>query len=221
MADSQTDMKKEESAEAPAASRVPLMVAAAIVLIGGALFGGIAYLGVTSHRVAIDKGTIEAPTVALSPTAAGTLMQVYVAPGDTIAPNTVVAEVGTELIKSTAGGLVIDADTDIGSSVAAGTAVVTTIDPSQLRVVGQVDEDKGLTDISVGDHATFTVDAFGGKSFTGVVDEVSPTSHAGDVVFSISDKRQTQSFDIKVAFDRAAYPELKNGMSARIWVYTR
>ena len=219
MADSHTE-KKEAPAE-PVKSRVPLMVAAAIVLVGGSLFAGIAYLGVTSNRVAIDKAKVQAPEVTLSPTAGGTLMQVYVAPGDVIAPNTVVAEVGTELIKSTAGGLVIDADTDIGSAVAAGTAVVTTIDPSQLRVVGQVDEDKGLTRLAVGDRATFTVDAFGGTSFTGVVDEISPTSHAGDVVFSISDKRQTQAFDVKVAFDRAAYPELKNGMSARIWVYTK
>ena len=220
MADSHTKHKEGEE-KAPAASRVPLMVAAAIVLIGGGLFAGLAYVGVSSHRVAIDKGIIQAPSVALSPVAGGTLMRMYVAPGQVIAPNTVVAEVGTELIKSTAGGLVIDADTDIGSAVAAGTPVVTTIDPAQLRVVGQVDEDKGLTDIKAGDRVTFTVDAFGGRQFTGVVDEVSPTSHAGDVVFSISDKRQTQTFDVKVAYDRTAYPELKNGMSARLWIYTK
>jgi multidrug resistance efflux pump len=216
-----TEEKLAEAENAPAKSRVPLMVAAAIVLVGGGLIAGAAYLGVSASRVKIDKAAVSAPTVELSPTVAGTLMQVYVSPGDVIPPNTIVAEVGTELIKSTAGGLVIDADTDIGSAVAAGAPVVATIDPGQLRVVGQLDENKGLTRIKAGDRAVFTVDAFGGREFTGVVDEVSPTAHAGDVVFSISDKRQTQSFDVKVAFDRTAYPELKNGMSARIWIYTK
>jgi hypothetical protein len=53
----------------------------------------------------------------------------------------------------------------------------------------------------------------------GIVDEVSPTSRASDVVFNISDQRPTNQFDVKVRFDPSEYPELKNGMSARIWVY--
>jgi multidrug resistance efflux pump len=93
------------------------------------------------------------------------------------------------------------------------------MDPSTLRVVGQVDENKGLADVHVGAPVRFTVDAFGAKEYLGVVDEVSPTAHAGDVVFNISDQRQVQTFDVKVRFDTAAYPELKNGMSAKIWIY--
>jgi len=73
--------------------------------------------------------------------------------------------------------------------------------------------------VSVGQRATFTVDAFGGRVFNGIVDEVSPTSRAGDVVFSISDKRQEQEFNIKVRYDATAYPELKNGMSAKLTIY--
>jgi hypothetical protein len=53
------------------------------------------------------------------------------------------------------------------------------------------------------------------------VDEVSPTSEQGSVVFDISDQRPTNQFDVYVRFDPSKYPELKNGMSARIWVYTK
>ena len=201
--------------------RLPLMVAAAIVVVIGGGIAGIAYFAVSSQQVYIDKATIDAPSVTLSPSAPGVLNHIYVSAGDTVPPNTVVAEVGTELLKSVSGGLVISADDDEGATIAAGTPVVTLIDPSQLRVVGQLDEDKGLADVAVGDRAVFTVDAVGGRQFQGVVDEVSPTAHAGDVVFSISDQRETQSFDIKVAFDQSAYPELKNGMSARIWIYKK
>ena len=46
-------------------------------------------------------------------------------------------------------------------------------------------------------------------------------SQQSGVVFTISDKRETKQFLIKVRFDAAAYPELKNGMSARMWVYVQ
>jgi hypothetical protein len=67
----------------------------------------------------------------------------------------------------------------------------------------------------------FKVDAFGDKKYYGVVDEISSTSHESDVVFSISDKREKKKFDIKVRFNLAEYPELKNGMSAKLWVYKK
>jgi hypothetical protein len=64
----------------------------------------------------------------------------------------------------------------------------------------------------------FTVDAFDGKEFEGRVESVSETSHAGDVVFNISDQRQTQNFDVKIWYDVNRYPELQNGMSAKVWI---
>jgi multidrug resistance efflux pump len=225
MAEEQTQNQMEEGieAEAPQAketkSRVPLMVAAALVLVVGGGIGAAGFLGVENQRVYIETSTIEAPSIALAPTTSDTLQQVYVSVGDIIQPNTVVAEVGTQLIKSTIGGLIINTDTDIGSLVSAGTPVVTMIDPTQLRVQGQLEEDKGLADVAVGDRAIFTVDAFPGKTYDGVVSEVSPTSRTSDVVFQVSDQREEQDFNVDVAYDITKYPELKNGMSAKIWVY--
>ena len=195
------------------------MVAAALILVVGGGIGALAYVAVSNQRVYIENSTIVAPSTVLSPISTGTLNDVYVSVGDVIAPNTVVAQVGTQLIISTAGGLVISTNKNIGSQVPSGTAVVTTIDPAQLRINGQLQEDKGLAYVAVGDRAAFTVDAFPGKSYTGIVSEVSPTSRTSDVVFQVSDQRQEQQFDVKVAYDLAAYPELKNGMSAKIWVY--
>lgn len=215
MNESMTEPTKVSQAK----SRVPLMAAAGLVLVVGGAIAGVAFLLVDQQRVYIDKAQIAAPQIVLSATSNDTLKQVFVSVGDTIAPNTVVAQVGTELVKSTSGGIVIMTDKDIGSIVGPTTAVVTIVDPSALRVNGQVQEDKGLASINVGDRAVFTVDAFGSKKFEGVVSEVSPTSHASDVVFSVSDKRQEQTFDVKVSYDVSKYPELHNGMSAKIYVY--
>ena len=197
-----------------------VLVLAALLVLG--LGGGIAatsYLAVANKTVYIDKSSIDAPAINLAPTAPGVLRALFVKAGDIVAPNTPVAQVGVELIKSTQGGLVLSTQGDVGDGVGQGATVVTMIDPSALRVVGQVQEDKGLSDIKVGETAKFTVDAFGGRIFYGVVDEVSPEASQGDIVFSISDKRQEQTFDVKVRFDTTQYPELKQGMSAKLWVY--
>lgn len=214
-------LKEEITDDVKALERRVLMFAAGLILVVGGAAAAVAYLLVSGGQVSIDKSQIEAPEVDLASAHAGILQNVFVEEGQSIPANTVVAQVGTELIKSTAGGLVISASKDIGKSVAAGMPVVVTIDPSQLRVVGQLDEDKGLAYVKVGQRAVFTVDAFGGKQYDGVVSEVSPTSNQSDVVFSISDKREVRAFDVKVYYDPAKYPELKNGMSARIWVYRK
>ena len=139
----------------------------------------------------------------------------------TILANVPVARVGTELIKSKVAGEVINVENNIGEQINPGQAVVTMIDPTTLRVVGKLDEDKGLSSIQVGDAVTFTVDAFGSKQFSGFVDEISPTSEQSSIVFNISDKREVRQFDIKARFDINQYSTLKNGMSARMWVYTK
>jgi len=190
-----------------------------VVALIAAIAGGFIYWRVTSTRVSVDTASIEAPLIALAPSQAGTLEEVYVNVGDSVAENATVARVGNELIKTSVAGVVVSTPNTIGAQIDPGTAVVTMIDPTQLRVVGAVDEDKGLDRIKVGDSVTFTVDAFGSEQFNGVVDEISPTSEQSGVVFNISDKREVKQFDVKARFDTSAHPELKNGMSARMWIY--
>lgn len=211
--------KELKEKETKKMDRRVLVIAAFLVIVIGGGIGALAYIAAASKQVYIDKSQIQAPIVNEGPIAAGTLKAVYVHEGDIISPNTVVAEVGTELIKSENGGLVITVNNNIGEQIAQGATVVQTIDPTQLRVVGQIAEDKGLVDVHPSQRAEFTVDAFGSKKYEGVVDQVAPTAASGDVVFSISDKRQEQDFNVKVRFDIQAYPELKNGMSAKIWVF--
>ena len=130
---------------------------------------------IAGKSVYIDTATISAPLIQLTPVSAGSLNAVYVNEGDTVAANTPVAEVGTEIITTKVAGTIVQVTDTIGAHIAPGESVVEMIDPSQLRVVGKIDETKGLSEIQIGDSASFTVDAFGSKSFTGVVDEIAPT----------------------------------------------
>jgi multidrug resistance efflux pump len=178
-----------------------------------------AYFIISNGRISVDTATIQAPLINLSPTVPGRLDAVYVNAGDMVAANTPVASVGTQIITSSVAGLIVSVNNVVGAEVGPGANIVTMIDLSALRVVGKVDENKGLADIMVGNPVIFTVDAFGGQEFKGIVDEIAPISNTSDIVFSVSDNRATQSFNVKARFDTSAYPQLKNGMSARMRIY--
>lgn len=190
----------------------------ALLILSMGLIG--AYLIMTSGRVSVDTASIQAPLISLTSTVPGILDAVYVQPGDKVVANQLLAQVGTQTITSKVPGLIVSVANTVGAPVGPSAPVVTMIDPSALRVVGRIDETKGFSLIQVGDPVTFTVDAFGSKQFTGVIDEVAPTSNQSGIIFNISDQRETQQFSIKARFDTTAFPELKNGMSARMVIYT-
>lgn len=214
MAEEHTHSKKNT------ARRAWMQTGVAVVIIIAAA-AGLIYWYINSQQVYVDSASIEAPEIDLSPSSPGILENVYVNEGDEVPANFTVARVGDELIQSKVAGIIITVPDTVGAEVNPGETVVAMVDPTQLRVVGEVDEDKGLDRIKVGDTVTFTVDAFGSKQYSAVVDEVAPTSQQTQIVFNISDQRQEQQFDVKARFDTSAYPELKNGMSARMWVYTQ
>src|SRR6266481_4703112 len=168
-------------------------------IIVAAVAGGGLYLYVSGQTVPIDQSIIQAPLVNLAPANSGILEAVFVKVGDMVTIDQPVAQVGNEIVKAKASGQIVSVSQNIGSyeNALTGQAVVATmVNPAQLRVVGHLDENKGLADVKEGEAAAFTVDTFGSKQYQGIVDEVSPTSRQSDVVFNISDQRPTNSFDV-------------------------
>lgn len=191
-----------------------------IIMIFGTLFA-LLYWKSASSYVYIEMSQIGAPIINIGPESEGILSEVYVKPGDTVSINQSVARVGSEILSAKTSGIIVSVQNTPGQVFMPGASVVSMIDPNQLRVVGKIDEDKGLSRIKIGDPAIFTVDAFGSKKFTGIVDEISPTSNQSGVVFSISDKREIKQFNVKVRYDVSKYPEFKNGMSVKLSVYAK
>ena len=192
-----------------------------LAIVAAAAIGIGAYWYVSAQTVYIDLSEIRAPIINLSPSVSGQLRAIYVNVGDTVAANQPVALVGNEIVESQTAGEIVSVDKNIGEFENAATGqdvVATMIDPTQLRVVGQIDEDKGLSSIKVGDVAKFTVDAFGSKVYEGVVSQIGRVAEAS-VTSNVFDQRPTNRFNIYVRFNPARYPKLTDGMSARIWVY--
>jgi multidrug resistance efflux pump len=192
-----------------------------ILAVVGLIIAGVIvamYLYLSRNLIYVEKSQVLATQIDLGSANGGKLEQIFVSPGDSVTENQNVAQIGNEIIKTKVSGTIINTSTEIGKVFTPGEAVVSMIQPADLKVVVQVEEDKGLKDISVGDRAYFTVDAFGAKKYWGIVDEISPTYRQGDVVFNISSQRQVNEFDVKIRFDINQYPELKNGMSAKAWI---
>ena len=183
----------------------------------GLLIGGY-YWYTINQRVYSDKAEIFAPLIILSPGQPSVLEEIMVKEGDQVSANQAVARLdNNQFVRAKTDGVVVGISDQVGKLFSPGTAVVTMINPDDLRLIVHVAENKGLNSISAGQKVVFTVDAFGSKQFTGRVEEIAQTSDQSSVVFSISDKRDEKYFSIKVKFDD--HPELLNGMSAKAWIY--
>ncbi|HUD20348.1 MAG TPA: efflux RND transporter periplasmic adaptor subunit [Patescibacteria group bacterium] len=172
-------------------------------------------------RVFIDNSLIQSPVITISPSSSGKVQEIDVKEGATVQNGDTLAVVGSETLRADTDGLVISAPDLTGSTVNPTTQLIQMIRPVNLRVTGTIDENKGLKDIHVGQVVSFTVDALPGNTYWGYVDEISPSAVAPAFSFSTSTERATQQFTVYAKFDSALYPAIKNGMSAKMVVYTK
>ena len=200
----------------------PRILGGLVILLILVATGGILYWNDLQSKIYVENSQITAPVISINPSVPGVITDLYVSVGDHVRKDQILAKVGDEVLVAKTSGIITGVENTPGQR--ANPALdpkpeISMIDPQQLRVTGRVQEDKGLKDIAPGQHVEFTVDAFPSSRYIGVVDKIAPSSRVGDIVFSISDKRQEQEFDVTVAYDVTAYPELKNGMSAKMWIF--
>lgn len=194
-----------------------IAVVAAIIIIVASYY----FYQTTQGRIKIDNSQTLAPLINIAPSAAGKLTELDAIEGHSVTTGDILAVVGTETIRSQNDGLIVSAANQIGGNVSPAQPLIQMIKTQDLRVSGTIDENKGLNQIKVGQAVSFTVDALPGKTFWGYVDEIAPMAKQTQLAFSISSERPTQQFQIYARFDSNSFPEIKNGMSAKMTVYTK
>ncbi len=172
-------------------------------------------------RIAIDDSIVVSPIISISPSSPGKIFSINVHDGEKVNEGQIMAIVGTNSLISYKNGIVVSTDNEIGSIATAQTPVVQMINLSDMRIAGTIDENKGLDKIKIGQAVSFTVDALHGKTFWGYVDEISPTAKQTQLQFSVSSERPTQQFIVYANFNAYKYPQILNGMSAKMTVYTK
>lgn len=196
---------------------MPVIAGIALLAVAAGVF---LYFRSVSGRILIDKSQIQAPLITISPSTMGKVQEMDVKEGQYVQSGDTLAVVGSETLRAQTDGLVISASDLTGSTVNQATQLIQMIRPSNMRVVGTLDENKGLNRIKVGQPVSFTVDALPGKVFWGYIDEISPSANIPVFSFSASTERPTQQFSIYARFDTSRYPDIKNGMSAKMTVFT-
>lgn len=185
------------------------------------IIGSYIFYQKTKERIFIDKSLIQSPIINVAPTQAGKVQEIDVKEGEKVLSGDTLAVVGSETLRAQTDGLIISANDLTGSTVNQATPLIQMIRPINLRVVGTIDEDKGLSDIKVGQVVSFTVDALPGKTFWGYIDEISPSANIPTFSFSTASERPTQQFSVYAKFNTVIYPDIKNGMSAKMVIYTK
>jgi multidrug resistance efflux pump len=207
--------------ENPLISRIkkhPLIAEFALLIVVLVVAGAYLYLQDMQGKVYVEKAEINAPIISIGSPVSGLIEKMYVEEGDSVSEGQRLALVGNTTIYAEARGIIIWVKDNPGQITGPSDTIVKMVEPGDFRVVGRVQEDKGLADIRPGQKVIFTVDAFGEKKYEGYVDSVAMTARTSDIVFSISDKREPREFEVRVLYDATAYPELKNGMSAKMWI---
>lgn len=199
----------------PKVLRTVISIVGIIIVLAGVLF-----YESTRNRVFIDNSLVDAPITTIAPSIAGTLNEIDVYEGEKVKKGDAVAVVNGQTIYTDTDGIIIQANNQIGRSLNTQSTVVQLINLSSMRIAGTIDENKGLNDIHLGQVVSFTIDALPGKTFWGYVDEISPSAKQTQLAFSISSERPTQQFVVYARFDANKYPEIKNGMSAKMTVFT-
>ncbi len=189
-----------------------------ILFIVGSIFG-VFYFIENQKYIESDNAFVKVPLIQLTSSTPGILKEVYVKEGQQVSAHQPIARVGDNIIQSEIAGIITMIKEDFGANYSPSLPVATMYDPNQMRIIASIDEDKGLKDLKVLDKVSFTVDSFGKETFDGFIEEISPVSNTGDIVFSISDKRQIQKFNIKIRYNISKYPDFKNGMSAKVKIY--
>jgi len=197
----------------------PRLISLLFIILAAVFVGGIYYWNYLQSSIYIEKAEIRAPLISIGPQVPGVLERLYVHEGDIVFRDQSLAKVGGETMRARTDGKIISVMDVPGQTAGPQDPIVTMIDPTKLRLVGRVQEDKGLKDISPGQKVIFTVDAYSNKQYEATVERVALSARQLDIVFSISDKRAEREFEVTAIFNPYAYPEIRNGMSAKMWVY--
>ncbi|MEI6532561.1 MAG: efflux RND transporter periplasmic adaptor subunit [Candidatus Roizmanbacteria bacterium] len=200
----------------PSIFRIFIGTILVLLLTGGSIF----YLK-TEQRVQIENSIVQGSITSVTSISSGKLKKLFVVDGQKVRKGDSLAVVGSDIIYSFIDGIVIDTNKQIGSNVTQQTTIVKIMNSNEMRIDGTLDENKGLNLVKVGQTVAFTIDALPGQEFWGFVDEVAPSAKQSAVAYSISSERPTQQFEIFVRFDANRFSEIKNGMSAKMSVYTR
>ena len=230
--DPPTEETEQAGEEAPKrgmkrSTRIGLLVILILAVLAAAAFG-LSYLLNARHYVNTDNAQVDGTQIPIVAPTSGTLINWTGTQGAQLRHNQVVGRIELDggyvrpqrSIRAPADGVVAVNNTTEGAYVAAGTQLAIAYNPSDVYVTARVEE-TDINDVRPGQHVDFTVDAYGGRTFSGSVREV---QNGAAAVFSPlpqsnssgNFQKVTQVIPVKISIDDPQGLSLIPGMNVTV-----
>jgi multidrug resistance efflux pump len=204
--------------------RVAVLAVVVLALIAAGAFSA-SYVLDARHYVSTDNAQVDGSRIEVKAPSSGTLIDWRATQGADLEGGQVVGRIRVDggfvqpqqTIKAPADGTVAVDDGVEGAYVTAGTQLAIAYDFAQVYVTARVDE-TDVDDVRPGQRAEFTVDAFPGTDFTGVVREIQGGAAGQFSLFPQSNssgnfQKVTQVIPVKISIDDPHGLKLVPGMN--------
>jgi len=214
---------------------VPLLIVVAFLAIGG----GIAYVIYNNYMYyTTDDAQVNGTIVNISAPATGVLAQLSVKVGDRVSAGQTIGTVmpASAALTSSKGvpavidvtspisGTVVQVPAVTGQEVAPGLPIVQVTDLNQVNVIAYVTEG-AINNISNGQGVDITVDAYGGTSFSGHVQQIVQATAGQFSLLPTQDNasgnftKVGQRIPVLITLDGTGGKDLVPGMSAEVTIH--
>ena len=208
-------------------TRIALVILAVVAVLAGAAFG-LYYLLDSRHYVSTDNAQVDGDKIDINAPTSGYLIDWRATQGAELSDDQVVGRIRVDggfvqpqrSIRAPADATVAVDNGVPGAYVTAGTNLATAYDLARVYVTARVDE-TDVDDIHAGQHVDFSVDAFPGTDFTGVVREIQSGAAGQFSLFPQSNttgnfQKVTQVVPVKVSIDDLHGLTLVPGMNVTV-----
>lgn len=213
-------------------SRIALVVILVVAVVAAAAIAGSYFLDARNY-VTTDNAQVDGTQIPIVAPTSGRLIDWSATQGSVLRTDQVVGRVQLDggyvqpqrVIRAPAAGTVAMDSTTQGAYITAGTQLAVAYDPADVYVTARVEE-TDIDDVRVGQPVRFTVDAFGGREFTGSVREIqggaagvfSPLPQSNS---SGNFQKVTQVIPVKISIDDLENSALIPGMNVEVDIRVR
>lgn len=234
--DMEQELARPAAAELSAGDRSKKNLMLLVLVIGLLTLAGMVgyYWYMSAHYVRTEDARVDATMVSISPQITGRIDQIFIAEGDKVSQNTIIARqvdftlassanLEMAVIKSPVSGTVIRKIANVGETGTPGQPIAMVADIDSVFITANVEETE-LHKVAPGQLVEFTVDAFPGYAFTG---QVSSIVNATVSTFSLLSSSNTggnftkvvQRIPVKISIHNLQGCKLMPGMNAIVKIH--
>ena len=206
---------------------IPIVIVVVIVIAGGV--GG--YLLYNNYNYySTDDAQVAGNIVNIEAMGTGTLNSLTVKVGDFVRYNQIIGSVqiqgsyATEFLKVQFPGAIVQVPATVGQTVGPGIVIAQEVDPSTIKVTAYVDE-SAINNIALGQLVDIHVDAYGGASLTGHVNQIVGAAASQFSLLPTEDNasgnftKVSQRIPVNIQLDSDPGLMLLPGMSAEVTIH--